>query len=274
MSGKRPIQFEFGDTEQSRKFFGRHPNFYPAFQRLAELSNAGLGPRSLSSKLEDVCHRLGNTCRNDFLSILFLAINGYGVAATALLRSLYERSVTLAYVIKHPEKVDRFLQYAAVSEYRLLQETRKLFSDEQINDALQPNSIEEARENFEKFKTPFLRKDGKGTRPTWDVDLASQVRDLGSPFVEYYLPAYLTPNSHIHATLTSIMLPEERLSSDKQADLTLMMAHVLLLKVIELHGDVFGLAHGSAIEKCNQDFHNLWLRDRNSESSTGGDPLQ
>lgn len=262
-----PIQFEFGDTEEARKFFVRHPQFYRAFQRLAELSNAGLGPRTMSSKLTDVCHRLGNTCRDDFLGILFLVINGYGIAATQLLRSLYERSVTLAYIIRHPEKVDRFMQYAAISEYRLVQEARKLFSDEQINDAFKRNAIEELRENFDKLKAPFLRKDGKKTTPTWDVDFASQVRDVGSPFVDYYLSAYLMPNSHVHATLTSIMLPEERLAPEVQVDLTLMMAHILFLKVIELHGGLFGLAHESAIEKCNQDFYDLWLANRAAEAN-------
>ena len=262
MPGKKPIQFEFGDTEEARAFFARHPQFYGAFQRLMELSNAGLGPRTISSKLTDVCHRLGNTCRNDFLGILFLVINGYGIPATQLLRGLYERSVTLAYIIKHPEKVERFIQYAAVAEYRLIQEARKLFSDEQINAAFKANSIGEVQKNFDKFKAPFLRKDGKKTAPTWDVDFASQVRDVGSPFAEYYLSAYLMPNSHVHATLTSIMLSEERLPPEVQADVTLTMAHVLFLKVIELHNELFVLAHKSALAQCNQDFYDLWLSNR------------
>jgi hypothetical protein len=257
--GKKPIQFEFGDTEAATTFFARHPQFYAAFQRLVELSNTGLGPRTISSRLEDVSHRLSNTCRNDFLSILFLIINGHGIAATQLLRSLYERSVTLAYIIKHPEKVDRFIQYAAVTEYRLIQEARKLFSDEQINAAFKANSIEEVQSNFNKFKAPFLRKDGKKTAPNWDVDFASQVRDVGSPFLEYYLPAYLMPNAHVHATLTSIMLLEERQPPPVQADLTLMMAHALFLKVVDLHGDLFRLDHKSALHQCNEDFHDLWL---------------
>ena len=271
MPEKRPIQFEFGDTEEARTFFGRYPQFLGAFQRLAELSNVGLGPRAPSSKLEDVCHRLGNACRNDFLSILFLASNGYGIAATQLLRSLYERSVTLANIIKHPEKVDRFIQYAAVAEYRLIQEARKLFSDEQINAAFKANSIEEVQKNFDKFKVPFLRKDGKKTTPTWDVDFASQVRDVGSPFTDYYLSAYLMPNSHVHATLTSIMLPEERLPPEVQADLTLMMAHVLFLKVVDLHAGLFGLSHKSALEACNQDFYDLWLSRRSAESAANAE---
>ncbi|HTB12773.1 MAG TPA: DUF5677 domain-containing protein [Bryobacteraceae bacterium] len=271
VSKKRPIQFEFGDTEESRTFFGRHPLFFGAFQRLAELSNAGLGPRAPSSKLEDVCHRLGNTCRNDFLSILFLVVNGYGLAATQLLRGMYERSVTLANLIKHPDKVERFIQYAAVVEYRLVQEARKLFSDEQINAAFKANSIEEVQENFDKFKVPFLRKGGKKTTPTWDVDFASQVRELGSPFTDYYLSAYLMPNSHVHATLTSIMLPEERLPPEVQADLTLMMAHILFLKVLDLHGGLFGLAHKGALEACNQDFYELWLGSRSPQGASSSE---
>lgn len=254
------IDFEYGNTAEGRAFLIRHPQFEQVLWNLAQVSNAGLGPRNVDSRLTDVCHRLSNTCRNDFLSIGFLAINGHGIAATQLLRSLYERSVTLAYIIKHPEKAERFVQYSAITEYRLIQEARKVFTDEQIDEAFKENSIEDIQKRFDEFKTPFLRKDGKKTMPNWDVDFASQVRDIGAPFVEFYLSAYLMPNSHIHATLTSIMLPEERLRAYVQADLTLMMAHVLFLKVVELHARVFQLDHDIAIEKCNQDFNDLWLK--------------
>jgi len=69
------------------------------------------------------CFWLGHTCRQDFLEIVFLAINGYGAGATKILRSLYERAVTIDYLIQNPNKVDRFLQFAAIQENRALEAT-------------------------------------------------------------------------------------------------------------------------------------------------------
>ena len=175
---------------------------------------------------------------------------------------MYERVVTLAYILKHPEKVDRFIHYAAVGEHRMIQEARRLFSDEEINASFRDNSIEAIQENYEKYKAKFLRKDGKRVAPSWDVDFASQVRDLGSPFLDYYLSAYLLPNSHVHATLTSIMLPAERQPPELHADLTLMMAHVLFIKVIELHAPLFGLSIDAELDQCNGDFQDAWLAQR------------
>jgi hypothetical protein len=50
--------------------------------------------------------------------IVFLAVNGYGNGASKLLRGLYERAVTLTYLIKFPEKVERFERFAIIPEYK------------------------------------------------------------------------------------------------------------------------------------------------------------
>jgi hypothetical protein len=175
-----------------------------------QLSNRSFAPRKPRSRLEDVCHRLAITCRYDFLEIIFMAINGHSIGGTKLLRGLYERAVTLAYILKYPEKVNRFVEYGAINEYKIVAQARKLFSDEEINAAFRQNSIETVQANYEKYKAAFLRGAGKKVSSSWDVDFASQVRDLGSPFAEYYLSAYLLPTNHVHATLTSVMLPAER----------------------------------------------------------------
>ena len=83
-------------------FFDRNPKFRPAFERLMALANRCFG-RAIHPKdrAEDVCFDLGHTCRADYLEILFLAVNGFGIAASKLLRGLYERAVALAYIVKH-----------------------------------------------------------------------------------------------------------------------------------------------------------------------------
>jgi len=89
--------FEFGETEASQAFWDRHPSFYPAFERLMTLGNKCFGrPIQPKNRTEDICFGLGHTCREDFLEVLSLAVNGYGNGASKLLRGLYERAVVMA----------------------------------------------------------------------------------------------------------------------------------------------------------------------------------
>jgi uncharacterized protein DUF5677 len=271
---RKTVDFEFGGTRASAAFFARRPKFHAAFRRIVQLSNSSFGDRSISSRLMDVCNRLGIASRDDFLDITFNVVNGHGAAATKLLRGMYERAVTLAYLLKHPEKVDSFIRYAAINEHKMVQEARKFVGDAELDAVLRENSIKATQRNYEKYKVEFLKPDGKKVRPSWDIDFASQVRNVGSPFEEYYLAAYLLPTNHVHATLTSIMRPEERQPAEVQADITLMMAHVLFTKVIELHGCLFGLSLEADLQQCSEDFADLWLTNRLPEplTTTRGGP--
>lgn len=71
------------------------------------------------NRLEDVSFSLSQTCREDFLEVTFLAVNGYANGAMKALRGLYERTVTLAYIGKKPEKAERFVRYAAIQDTEL-----------------------------------------------------------------------------------------------------------------------------------------------------------
>ncbi|SRR6266700_52476 len=129
----RPI-FEIPDTEQSRAFVARNPRFPDALLKLFETANKcfGRNPHP-KSHLENVCFWLGHTCRQDFCEIVFLAVNGYGAGATKILRSLYERAVTIEYLIQNPNKIDRFLQFAALQENKAMEAALKQIPADQID---------------------------------------------------------------------------------------------------------------------------------------------
>jgi hypothetical protein len=93
--------FEFGDTEKSKAFVTRNPQFPAALVRLFTTANRCFGgdPHA-KNQLGRICFWLGHTCRQDFVEVVFLAVNGYGAGATKILRSLYERAV---YCVPDPE---------------------------------------------------------------------------------------------------------------------------------------------------------------------------
>src|SRR6266545_3070098 len=128
------INYEIGDTSESDAFSRRHPNFWPAFERLIELCNKCFGrAHAHKNRVEHLSFELGQACRDDFVEIVFLSVHGHGTGATKLLRGLYERAVTLAYLIKNPDKAERFVRFAAIQEHRALDAALKVVSEDQFD---------------------------------------------------------------------------------------------------------------------------------------------
>ena len=57
--------------------------------RLVELTNRAFGREwKPKNRMQDIAFNLGETCRQDFLEILFLAVNGHGIGAQNSARTL------------------------------------------------------------------------------------------------------------------------------------------------------------------------------------------
>jgi Family of unknown function (DUF5677) len=257
------MEFEFGETDQGKKFFRRHPDFYGSFERLMELANRCFG-RAIhpKSRVEDICFDLGHTCRADYLEILFLAANCYGTAALKLLRGLYERSVALAYIVKHPEKAERFVRYAAIQEKKALDRALEVVTEVQFDEAIWETTAAEIRERYEAAKAEFQvtvcnKCKHKGTAFSWDIDTAAMVRDVGEPYSKYFVGCYTIPTLHIHATLASVAhepdTDKRRDRSHREADFALLNATLMLILSIRLQNDIFALQLDEQIQACEND---------------------
>lgn len=253
-----PRTFDFGNTPEGAAFFERFPQFFPAFERLIQLTNKSFGPRQVGSRLEETCVNLGVTCCTDVLEIVLLGVNGHSIGATKILRGLYERAVTLAYILKHPAKVDRFVAYGTIIERKLVQEARKHSTDKEIEGQLGNDSIAKIEDRYKQNKHLFLRPGGKKLAPSWDIAFASQVEEVGSPFTDYYLVAYLFPTQHTHATVTSINPPKTPALIQHQSDFTVLISEALLLKVVKLHNQRFPIVTAKELQAAEEDFYNVW----------------
>lgn len=263
--------FDIGETAESKVFLDRNPEFFPAFEKLAVLINKSFA-RSFQPKFlaEDICFGLGATCRDDFTEILFLGINGYATGALKLLRGLYERAVALAYIVKHPEKADRFVRYAGIQEFKAMNTALKIVNEADFNAAMGPdNTTAKIRERYEmvkpEFQTTLCKECGhRGTAFSWDRDLVSMVRTVGPKFEKLFLSSYTIPNLHVHATYASIE-PERAQAQDERdsarrrdADVALLNATAILVLVIEAQNTMFGLHLEKEIAACEQDIPLVW----------------
>jgi len=233
--------FEFGETTENGAFFERHPNFYPALEGLCALINRCFARPIPRPWPEYVCFSLGESCREDFLEILFLAANGYGPGASKLLRGLYERAVALAYMVKDPAKAERFARFAAVQEHKALKDALKVTTEEQWNEVMgSGNTAAEIRNRFETVKEEFEQTD------------------------TYYLMAYANANLEIHATLASALREDNRdqdarrTQRREQADTALFCAAMLLVEVLRSQNTLFALNLSDELQVTEEAIATVW----------------
>jgi hypothetical protein len=84
---------------------------------------------------------LGRTAADDFGELLILSGNGYGVGALKILRGMYERIVTAAYIAKNPSEARVFVEDDTIKKWKLwreyvtvMPELRTRYTDEQVRE--------------------------------------------------------------------------------------------------------------------------------------------
>ena len=263
------INFEFGETAASNAFWERNPKAFPALVRLLELTNRTFGRECrFRNRVDDICFNLGETCRTDFLEVLFLAVNGYGIGAQKLLRGLFERALALEYIRTRPDKAERFVRYAAIQEYKASRAAAEVVGEEQFDAAMPPeNSLSEQKKRHDEFKPEFEQTDCKTCNTkrvaiSWDIDVKSMVKKVGPPFDMLYFACYAMANLHVHATLASAFqdeavgeTPEQRSSRD--ADFAVMNAILAFLAVLQSQNNLFQLGLEHDIADCHRDL-DVW----------------
>jgi hypothetical protein len=104
-----------------KDFEKRHPLFFERFPHLRKALNTAFIRMGTSSEaIDKFVFLYGRLCSEDFFDVLLCCGNGYGAAAQKLVRSLYERAVTLQYLHEHPEELNEFLDYHYIQNYKLV----------------------------------------------------------------------------------------------------------------------------------------------------------
>jgi Family of unknown function (DUF5677) len=119
-------QIIFGIRGEWKDFEKRHPLFFERFPHLGKaLNTAFIRTGTSSEAIEKFVFLYGRLCSEDFFEVLLCCGNGYGAAAQKLVRSLYERAVTLQYLHEHPEELNEFLDYHYIQNYKLVGLSRR-----------------------------------------------------------------------------------------------------------------------------------------------------
>jgi Family of unknown function (DUF5677) len=276
----------FGFADEVADFDRRHPLYRERMPRLAETIDLAFNRiQPTYTPEEKFVYFHGTLVVEDFMEIYLVAVNGYGVAATKLLRSMYEHTVTLRYLHDHPDEVEAFIDYGRVQEFKLMQPILETFGA----DALPQKTIEEVTRKYEEVKERFMVTHCKncGTKKvnhTWNklhfAAMAKKTGALGTNIV----PGYFLPLRHAHSTFAAMtdrmknngeFLSFHRESQPKLADDALRIAHNCLLMSLEIQDERFkvdGLA--AAIKNCVRDWAEIWspdaLAEEESKAKVGG----
>ncbi len=280
MSGERFL--DLGFAEEYREFARRHSAFLEQFPNLeSALKIAFNREGNMAEPADKVVFFSGRLCIEDFMEILLLCGNGYGVGALKILRGMYERAVTARYLHMHPEEADNFLDFHWVSQRKLARAIQATFGE----NVLAKEKLEEVEAKYNEVRERFTVTDCKKCNTkrlnyTWSkLDFVSMSHGAGS-IGDLIVPGYYIPTRQGHSTAGAILsrlkesetggLEFDGTPQRDEADIALITAHALLLNVIDLQKEHFKLtALEKPLQTCSQDFLEICKRQQKQVESGG-----
>ena len=111
----------FGFPDEWAKFQERFSPFLEKFGDLAKTIDKVQNRTFMSQGLADMTvFFLGSLVAQDFTEVWLLAGNGLGTGALKVLRGMYERAVTAAFISRFPDEAKRFWNYGAIARRKVL----------------------------------------------------------------------------------------------------------------------------------------------------------
>jgi hypothetical protein len=264
-------QLIFGIPSEWKGFEERHPLFLERFPHLRDaLTTAFIRTGTSSNAIDKFVFLYGRLCGEDFFEVLLCCGNGYGSAGQKLVRSLYERAVTLQYLHEHPAELDDFMDYHYIQNYKLVKPIEETLGAGTIPADVVAESKAKYEEVKERFMVTACEDCGrKRLNYTWNkLDFVSLSRKTGTMW-DLIVPGYYLPMRDAHATLASLLSRLEMTDPDNisfiptgqhlPANHALIAAHNIILKVLGIQDERFKVEGLEAkLKLCVQDFLDIW----------------
>jgi hypothetical protein len=214
---------------------------------------------------------LAKTCIKEFEEILVLCGNGYGSGSMKLLRTLYERIITLTYLATHTEEIQQYIDYSDVHNHKLLMEARAVHVG---GGDLTPEQEEDVIAKYAAVRDKFLQEDCKKCKTkrlqgSWTKkSMPELAKNADTILRQFYFRAYLRPTLYSHATFIGTMWQIDtsdegiRLFGDKveheNVEEALSKAHFLLVQASNVTNDFFNLGQGGLVKELFNDWADIW----------------
>ncbi|HKO60135.1 MAG TPA: DUF5677 domain-containing protein [Pyrinomonadaceae bacterium] len=288
MMDEQPLQMGFANFEEWNRFNQRFPEYVQRYGSIDAMRGTVFQRRAVGARVDRVIFGLGWSAFEDFQQINLLCGNGYGIGAMQILRGMYERVVVAAYLSRHPQDVDDFLDFDYVQRRKGLNNLRRLYQGNDLDRVVSPDRQREIEDEYQNAK-----RDGRFTEVLCDV--CNKVRDTiswtrlsmpdlarrgGRELDIFLFPIYIKPTLLSHASLYSLMArmrdnPDGGFSFDAegqraQVEPALQHAHFLLVHMFGTQNDHFHLGADDQLQALLDDYRACWRH----EPPTDAEPVE
>ncbi|MDX6445397.1 MAG: hypothetical protein QOH71_2471 [Blastocatellia bacterium] len=265
----------FGSQEEWERFNIRFPKFVEKYAALEAVRDMVFQRSGVGDKLQRIIFGLGRVCSEDFQQALILCGNGFGIGALQIIRGLYERQTTAAYLIRHPEDLDDFLDYHFVQMRRGMNHAKKMYTGDEFTKLVPKERQEEIEQDYQNVIRRFTEKvceKCNTTKPmaSWSKYSTPELAKRAERgLAELYYVHYFQPTMFSHSSVYSILA---RLREDEKGEPifdnegqrrhipdALVAAHLLLIHVLDMHNDYFKLGLENDIRRIYEDYKECWL---------------
>lgn len=265
----------FGNPAEWERFNAKFPEFAARYDALQQTVEKVFIRSGSGDKVDRVIFGLGRVCFEDFQQALILCGNGFGIGALQLLRGMYEREVTAAYLSRHLNDVDDFLDYHFVHMRKAVNHLKEtLGSLDALHKLVPPAKVDEIERNYstvrQKFMEPLCNK-CHSVRPmfSWTRHHTGVLARRGSEgLAKMYFYWYFRPTLLSHSTTSSLMArmkitEDDVLFFDGEAQRNyvkeaLIGIHHLILYVLDTQNEHFKLGLDDEIRARSEDFNACW----------------
>jgi Family of unknown function (DUF5677) len=270
---ENPFTF-YGFPDECHKFEQRHPLWNEIMGNLVRAMNlAFTRVEAMEGAADKLVYFFGRIVLEDFMEVTLVCYHGYGVAASKLVRSMYEYAVTLRYLHEHPSEAETFLAYHLVQQEKLVSRLVETFGENILSGEVVADARDKAAEVKEDFMVPVCDHPGAKMRLnyTWNkLDFVAMAKKAGS-LGKLIIPGYYMPLRHAHPTFGGLTerleIVDGHMSLKGEAqpeivDRSLMTAHNCMLDTLKVQSEHFKIdGLEDAIQVCYRDFLRVWSPD-------------
>lgn len=266
--------FIFGFAEEWLAFQQAHPKFVAALEPLAKTIEKAMRRVFNQRKPADALVFLsGSVVHEDFTEVWVLAGNGLGAGASKIVRGMYERTVTAAYISRFPDEAKRFWDYGAIAHRRLINHAKEIYGTEQLKQVLGEHHIQEVNDAYQRVAKDFretvcAKCDTDKEMYSWSkLSLPAMAKKAGYGLEYCYYNGFAWPTQQAHSTVLAISSRLSLLESGAfftrdaehaQAALAAMMGHLLTLKMLRVQDTYFALGLDSEINEREAECISAW----------------
>ena len=150
--------------------------------------------------LHRICRHLAKAVANSFSAVLLLCGNGFGPDAMKIVRGMFESTLTIMYLKKHPKELQDFMDYHWISAMKRQRDTGK-YAPELLKQ-ITPEAIEAIENGYARVADRFRNKNGK-VRLRWSrKSLFEIAADVGMD--QHYFTVYGFGSALQHGDMSGI----------------------------------------------------------------------